>query len=242
MQVEAGGELGSKISKPENKTSEMLGIAVAMLILVTEMVLPIAVAIFGLVCGLSIVSLLGHVVAVPDVAPTVATMIGLVGINYSLFIVTRARSARHDGMSVPDAIGHAASTSGSAVAFAGGTVVIALLALAVSGISLITVLGQASAIGGVIGGAALATILTAATIAVSPASEADKAREDGKQLGEAVSQPLQRPELGRRRRRARRPRGRQRHPRPRRRRRRRPGRRPAGRARPRRRRVRRHQH
>jgi uncharacterized membrane protein YdfJ with MMPL/SSD domain len=46
---------------------------------------------------------------VPDVAPTVATMIGLgVGIDYSLFIVTRARSARHDGMSVHDAIGHAA--------------------------------------------------------------------------------------------------------------------------------------
>ena len=46
-------------------------------------------------------------------------------------------------MSTTAAIGHAAATSGSAVAFAGGTVVIALLALAVSGVSLITVLGQA---------------------------------------------------------------------------------------------------
>ena len=59
------------------------------------MVLPIAVAIFGLICGLGIVSLFGHVAAVSDVAPTVATMIGLgVGIDYALFIVTRARSAR----------------------------------------------------------------------------------------------------------------------------------------------------
>ena len=101
---------------------------------VTAMVLPIAAAIFGLICGLSLVSLLGHLVAVPDVAPTVGAMIGLgVGIDYSLFIVTRARSARHEGMSTVDAIGHAAATSGSAVAFAGITVVIALLSLAVSG-------------------------------------------------------------------------------------------------------------
>jgi RND superfamily putative drug exporter len=111
------------------------------------MALPIFAAIVGLFAGLSLVSLFGHLVSVPDVAPTVATMIGLgVGIDYSLFIVTRARSARHDGMSVQDAIGHAASTSGSAVAFAGGTVVIALLSLMVSGVSLITVLGQAAAI------------------------------------------------------------------------------------------------
>jgi putative drug exporter of the RND superfamily len=168
VQVEAGGQLGQKISKPEAKTSEIVGIAVAMLILVlvfgtvTAMVLPIAVAIFGLVCGLSLISLLGHAVDVPDVAPTIATMIGLgVGIDYSLFIVTRARSARHDGMSVHDAIGHAAATSGSAVAFAGGTVVIALLALAVSGVSLITVLGQAAAIVVVVAVLASMTLLPA---------------------------------------------------------------------------------
>ena len=134
VSVDAGGQLGSKISKSESKTSELIGIAAAMLILVlvfgtvTAMVLPIAAAIFGLICGLSLVSLLGHLVAVPDVAPTVGAMIGLgVGIDYSLFIVTRARSARHEGMSAVDAIGHAAATSGSAVAFAGITVVIALL-------------------------------------------------------------------------------------------------------------------
>jgi putative drug exporter of the RND superfamily len=168
VQVEAGGPLGTKISKPETKTSELVGIAAAMLILVlvfgtvTAMALPIAAAIFGLICGLSLVSLLGHVVAVPDVAPTVATMIGLgVGIDYSLFIVTRARAARYDGMSAHEAIGHAAATSGSAVAFAGGTVVIALLSLAVSGVSLITVLGQASAIVVVVAVLASMTLLPA---------------------------------------------------------------------------------
>ena len=168
VQVEAGGQLGSKLSKPATETSELVGIAAAMLILVlvfgtvTAMALPIAVALFGLLCGLSIVSLFGHVVSVPDVAPTVATMIGLgVGIDYSLFIVTRARSARHDGMGVTEAIGYAASTSGSAVAFAGGTVVIALLSLAVSGLSLITVLGQAAAIVVVVAVLASMTLLPA---------------------------------------------------------------------------------
>jgi RND superfamily putative drug exporter len=168
VQVEAGGQLGTKISKPEAHSSEVIGIAAAMLILVlvfgtvTAMVLPIAVAILGLICGLSIITLFGHLVSVPDVAPTVASMIGLgVGIDYSLFIVTRARSARHDGMSVPDAIGHAASTSGAAVAFAGGTVIIALLSLAVSGVSLITVLGQAAAIVVVVAVLASMTLLPA---------------------------------------------------------------------------------
>ena len=157
-----------KISKSESKTSELIGIAAAMLILVlvfgtvTAMALPIAAAIFGLICGLSLVSLLGHLVAVPDVAPTVGAMIGLgVGIDYSLFIVTRARSARHEGMSSVDAIGHAAATSGAAVAFAGITVVIALLSLAVSGITLITVLGQASAIVVVVAVLASMTLLPA---------------------------------------------------------------------------------
>ncbi|HWH96239.1 MAG TPA: MMPL family transporter [Baekduia sp.] len=166
--VEAGGQLGSKISKPSTEISELVGIAGAMLILllafgtVTAMALPIAVAIMGVATGLSLVSLFSHVLDVPDVAPTVATMIGLgVGIDYSLFILTRARAARHRGMGVTDAIGHAAATSGSAVAFAGGTVVIALLALAVSGLSLVTVLGQAAAIVVVVAVLASMTLLPA---------------------------------------------------------------------------------
>jgi putative drug exporter of the RND superfamily len=168
VQVQAGGQLGTKISTPDIKISEVIGIAVAMLILlavfgtVTAMALPIVVALAGLICGRSLVTLLGHVVSVPDVAPTVATMIGLgVGIDYSLFIITRARSARFGGMSMPDAIGHAAATSGSAVAFAGGTVIIALLSLSVAGVSIVTVIGQASAIVVVVAVLASMTLLPA---------------------------------------------------------------------------------
>jgi putative drug exporter of the RND superfamily len=168
VQVEAGGQLGDKVTEPATETSELIGICAAMLILVlvfgtiTAMALPIVAAIVGLICGLSLVSLFSHVLSVSDVAPTLATMIGLgVGIDYSLFIVTRARSARHDGMSVHDAIGHAAATSGSAVAFAGGTVVVALLSLAVSGLSMITVLGQMAAVVVVVAVLASMTLLPA---------------------------------------------------------------------------------
>ena len=168
IDVNAGGQLGSKLSKPPTHISDIIGIGVAMVILllvfgtVTAMALPIAVAIIGVFGGLGLVSLFGHLTSVPEVAPTVATMIGLgVGIDYSLFIVTRARAARYDGMSVPDAIGHAAVTSGTAVAFAGSTVILALLALAVSGIGLIGVLGQASAIVVLIALLASATLLPA---------------------------------------------------------------------------------
>ena len=168
VDVAAGGQLGTKISKPETRTSEIVGILAAMLILVlvfgtvTAMAVPIVSAIVGLMAGLSIVSLLGHAMPIPDVAPTIATMIGLgVGIDYALFIVTRARSARYEGRSVHEAIGHAAATSGSAVAFAGGTVVIALLSLAVSGLSLVTMLGQAAAVVVVVAVLASMTLLPA---------------------------------------------------------------------------------
>src|ERR671920_790213 len=90
----------------------------------------IAAAIAGVFAGLSLITLLGHVVAVPDVAPTVATMIGLgVGIDYSLFIVTRARSARYDGMSVHDAIGQASAIVVVVAVLASMTLLPALLGL-----------------------------------------------------------------------------------------------------------------
>ena len=88
--------MGQKISKPATESSELVGILAAMVILtftfgtVTAMLLPIITAIFGLASTLAIIRMLEHVVTVPTVAPTLATMIGLgVGIDYALFIVTR---------------------------------------------------------------------------------------------------------------------------------------------------------
>ena len=101
--------------------------------------LPIVSAVFGLIVGLSLITLLGHGVTVPTIAPTVATMIGLgVGIDYALFLVTRHRDNRKQGMELHEAVAMAVATSGSAIVFAGSTVVIALLALLVAGIPLVT--------------------------------------------------------------------------------------------------------
>ena len=93
--------------------------------------LPLVSAVLGLIAGLSLITVLGHVVTVPTIAPTLATMIGLgVGIDYALFLVTRHRDNRRQGMEMHESVAMAVATSGSAIVFAGTTVVIALLALA----------------------------------------------------------------------------------------------------------------
>jgi RND superfamily putative drug exporter len=168
LTVAAGGYLGQEISKPSTHTSERIGIAAAIVILllalgtVTAMSLPIAIAIIGVITGLSTIALLGHVIDVPTVAPTLGTMIGLgVGIDYSLFIVTRYRRRLAEGVGVEEAIARSAATSGSAVAFAGGTVVIALLSLVLANIPIVSALGYSAAIVVVIAVAAATTLLPA---------------------------------------------------------------------------------
>ena len=88
---------------------------------------------------------------VPTVAPTLATMIGLgVGIDYALFIVTRHFRGLRDGLDWHESIARATATSGGAVFFAGGTVTIALVSLAVARIPLVTTMGLMAAIAVVI--------------------------------------------------------------------------------------------
>ncbi len=99
---------------------------------------------------------------VPTIAPTLATMIGLgVGIDYALFLVTRHRDNRKQGMELHESIAMAVATSGSAIVFAGTTVVIALLALLVAGIPLVTSLGYSSAVAVVTAVLAALTLLPA---------------------------------------------------------------------------------
>jgi uncharacterized membrane protein YdfJ with MMPL/SSD domain len=153
MQVAAGGQIGSELSEPDTESSERIGIATAMVILAftfgtfVAMGLPVISAAVALVIGLSVIGLLGHVTEVPSIAPTLATMIGLgVGIDYSLFLVMRYRSERAEGRETNEAIAKAVATSGTAIVFAGSTVVLALITLLVAGIPLVTSLGYASAV------------------------------------------------------------------------------------------------
>jgi putative drug exporter of the RND superfamily len=168
LQVDAGGQLGQKVSKPSTESSELIGIIAAMVILtftfgtVTAMLLPIVGAILGLLCTLSIIRILSHVATVPTVAPTLATMIGLgVGIDYALFIVTRHFRGLDDGLDLRESIARAAATSGGAVFFAGCTVTIALVSLAVAQIPLVTTMGLMAAIAVVVAVLAALTLLPA---------------------------------------------------------------------------------
>lgn len=144
----AGGYLGQKVSKASTGSSEAVGLVAAVVILlltfgtVVAMGLPIVTAITGLAIGLSIVGLLGQLVSVPSTAPALATMIGLgVGIDYALFVITRHRQQLHDGMDCDESIARAVATSGGAVVFAGGTVIVALVSLLLAGIPIVTTLG-----------------------------------------------------------------------------------------------------
>jgi RND superfamily putative drug exporter len=175
LQVETGGQLGQKVSKPATESSELIGIIAAMVILtftfgtVTAMLLPIFTAILGLLSTLAIIRMLSHVATVPTVAPTLATMIGLgVGIDYSLFIVTRHFHGLEDKLELRESVARAAATSGGAVFFAGCTVTIALVSLAVAQIPLVTTMGLMAAIAVVVAVLAALTLLPAILAILGP--------------------------------------------------------------------------
>jgi RND superfamily putative drug exporter len=183
IQVETGGQLGQKVSKPATETSELIGIIAAMVILtftfgtVVAMLLPIVTAILGLASTLSIVQIFSHAFTVSTVAPTLATMIGLgVGIDYALFIVTRHFRGLKDGLDLRESIARAVATSGGAVAFAGGTVTIALVSLAVAGIPLVTTMGLMAAVAVVVAVLAALTLLPAMLAIIGPRINALRVR------------------------------------------------------------------
>ncbi|MFB9236903.1 MMPL family transporter [Plantactinospora siamensis] len=116
----------------------LLAAAVVLLIAfgsVLAMALPIVTALFGIAIGLSAMALLGNVLPVPGFAPVLASMIGLgIGVDYALFIVTRYREALAAGQAPREAVVTATSSAGRAVLFAGGTVVVGLAGLLLTGL------------------------------------------------------------------------------------------------------------
>src|SRR5215469_2651031 len=175
IQVETGGSLGAKVSKPSTGSSDLIGILAAMVILtltfgtVVAMLLPILTAILALASTLSIIQIISHATTVSTVAPTLATMIGLgVGIDYALFIVTRHFRGMKDGLELRESIARAVATSGGAVVFAGSTVTIALVSLAVANIPLVTTMGLMAAIAVIVAVLAALTLLPAMLAIAGP--------------------------------------------------------------------------
>ncbi len=168
LRVEFGGAVVDLFNTTATGDADAIGLLVAVVILllafgsVIAMSLPIGTALCGLAVGLALIYLLAATTNVGTVAPTLASMIGLgVGIDYSLFILTRHRQNLVSGMSVLDSIGLANGTAGQAVLFAGGTVVIALSGLVLADIPYVTVLGLTSAL--------VVLVMMAAAVTLIPA-------------------------------------------------------------------------
>lgn len=168
LQIEAAGELFFAFEEAETGTGEMIGLIAAVIILliafgsVIAMGLPIGMALFGLALGISSMSLITYLIDIPSWAPQMGSMIGLgVGIDYALFLVTRHREFLARGMTIEESVGRATATAGQAVIFAGGTVVIAILGLAVAGIPFMTAAGIATSV--------IVLIMVVASVTLLPA-------------------------------------------------------------------------
>jgi len=133
---------------------ELLGLFAALIVLLVvfrtfvAMTIPIALALTALASAFLLLFILAGLTDINTITPLLVSMIGLgVGIDYSLFIVTRFRQLLHDGLSPRDAAAEAGASAGRAVLFAGLTVAISVTGLAFFGLDFVTKLGIGSALG-----------------------------------------------------------------------------------------------
>jgi RND superfamily putative drug exporter len=175
---------------PESGPSELLGLLAAFLILLVlfralvPTLIPLVFAIVAVMCAFLLLFLAAALTNFNTVTQILVPMIGLgVGIDYTLFIVTRFRQLLHDGLSPRDAAAAAGATAGRAVIFAGVTVAISITGLGLIGIDFITKLGIGSALG-VVTAVTLANTLLPSVLALL-GHRIDKGRLGMKPLDES---------------------------------------------------------
>ena len=152
----------------EQGTQELLGLLAALIVLLVVFrtlvatAIPLALAIVALMTAFLLLFILAGLTDINTITPLLVSMIGLgVGIDYSLFIVTRFRQLLHDGLSPRDAAAEAGASAGRATIFAGLTVAISVTGLAFFGMDFITKLGIGSALG------VLTTVLIANSLLIA---------------------------------------------------------------------------
>lgn len=163
LTVEASGDA---LAAPEvGHAAEAIGFALAAVIMVITFGsliaagLPLLTAIVGVGVSTTAITGLSAAFDLNSNTSALAAMLGIaVGIDYALFIVSRYRSERADGYGAKEAAARANGTAGSAVVFAGVTVVIALAGLAVVNLPMLTAMGLAAA------GAVVISVLVAVTL------------------------------------------------------------------------------
>jgi RND superfamily putative drug exporter len=164
MRVDVGGSAFGN-APSESHRSDIIGVGVALVILTLTFGslltagIPVVTALFGVATAIFGALSLTGTVSISSTAQSLALMIGLaVGIDYALFIVSRHRFHLAHGMEPEESAALAVGTAGSAVVFAGLTVVIAMTGLTVVGIPYLTAMGLAAA------GAVLVAVLVATTL------------------------------------------------------------------------------
>ncbi|MEU5952776.1 MMPL family transporter [Streptomyces sp. NPDC047525] len=190
LTVEAGGN--ALASQPAaGGAAEGIGVAVAAVVLLITFGslaaagLPLLTAIIGVGVSMASILALGSALGLSATTGTLATMLGLAcGIDYALFIVSRYREERAKGHVPQEAAGLAAGTAGSAVVFAGLTVVIALAGLSVVGIPMLTKMGLAAA-GAVVVSVVIALTLVPALLGLWPNAVLSRStRRRGREKGD----------------------------------------------------------
>ncbi|MFD4942465.1 MMPL family transporter [Streptomyces sp. NPDC058239] len=197
MTVEIGGDALQVM--PETGATEIIGVAIAAVVLVITFGsliaagLPLLTALIGVGIGVSTITALANVLDLGSTTSTLAMMIGLaVGIDYALFIVSRYRAELAEGREREEAAGRAVGTAGSAVVFAGLTVVIALVGLAVVNIPMLSKMGFAAA------GTVAIAVLIALTLVPALMGFAGKRvmGRKARKAAEAESRPEAKPNMG----------------------------------------------
>ncbi|MFF4508023.1 MMPL family transporter [Streptomyces sp. NPDC001401] len=173
LTVDAGGSAMDSGGGPGG-VAEIIGISVAAVVLLVTFGslvaagLPLLTAILGVGVSLFTIMTLADPLGLSTTTSTLAMMLGLaVGIDYALFVVSRYREERGKGHAPEEAVGLAVGTAGSAVVFAGLTVVIALAGLTVVGIPMLTKMGLAAA-GAVVVGVLIALTMVPALLGFWP--------------------------------------------------------------------------
>jgi RND superfamily putative drug exporter len=164
LTVEMGGDLINRAPTDILGVGEIGGVVLALVVLLMTLGsliaagMPIVIALVAVGTSMAALFSLSQVITIGATTPVLAVMLGLaVGIDYSLFIISKYRSYVLQGYKLKDAVAKANATAGNAVVFAAATVVIALAALTIVGIPFMATMGLAGA----------ATIAIAAMVAIS---------------------------------------------------------------------------
>ena len=153
LRVELGGDAVFLNAEESSSGHVGIGLLVALLVLLVvfgtlvSAVIPIGLSIVAVGAGIGGITLLASAMDVSVSAIPVAGLVGLgVGVDYALFVVARYRENRATGQDNPRALANAMGTSGAAVVFAGGTVIVATAALGITGVGILTSIGLATSI------------------------------------------------------------------------------------------------